>query len=263
MKLYILVLIAVVQKSYQKPATAVACNGAICCNPFRRVCGTDLHLYQNECALKRQALLLEHEDLRVLKYDTCLQPSSGGLVPVYPSGTVLDQEESEPVPEASVFETTLRWEAAPATLLVCDTYSPVCGTDDVTYANQCVLDSVARETGNQELRVAEFGPCEVTTEGTVTEGTTEATTSGQEETVTVTEVKVPRFVSTCVGSECCVSHENDVVCGTDGKQYPSECVLKAFAEVFENEDLQVRNHGPCPSSSLPDSQTYRFQPTFL
>ena len=49
---------------------------------------------------------------------------------------------------------------------------------------------------------------------------------------------------TCLCEAVCQS-ENRTVCGSDGKNYPNECALKA-AQCIENKHINVVNKGECP-----------------
>lgn len=89
-----------------------------------------------------------------------------------------------------------------------DHYDPVCGSDQVTYDNDCRLRSVA--CTNRQLKKVHDGPCVIKTQ--------------------------------CL--ELCLA-TFDPVCGTDGKTYINSCYLEAETCKNPHLNLRVDFNGQC------------------
>ncbi|XP_014252762.1 thrombin inhibitor rhodniin-like [Cimex lectularius] len=102
------------------------------------------------------------------------------------------------------------FESYPGEVCICSLgYSPVCGSDEQTYANLCVLKCHQRT--NNSLKMVKVGPCE----------------------------------NGLAGPEhhCLCMDENMPVCGTDGITYQNKCSLQCTK--MTNGDLEMHYRGPC------------------
>ncbi|EDO38471.1 predicted protein, partial [Nematostella vectensis] len=152
------------------------CCPKVCTLDYTPVCGSDNKTYANLCNLEVEACKPENTDKLQLLHD-------GPCPPVCEC------------PKACTRE-----------------YKPACGTDGNTYPNRCVLAIQSCETG-EKLQLAHDGPC-----------------------------PPPRH--NC--PKAC-TREYRPVCGTDGKTYPNPCILEMKACKPENMDkLQWAHDGPCP-----------------
>ncbi|XP_016077400.1 PREDICTED: agrin-like, partial [Miniopterus natalensis] len=102
-------------------------------------------------------------------------------------------------------------------------YSPVCGSDGVTYGSTCELEATACVLG-KEIRVAHRGPCD---------------RCGQCRFGALCESETGR----CVCPSECVALAQPV-CGSDGNTYASECELHVHA-CTRQISLHVASAGPC------------------
>lgn len=87
-------------------------------------------------------------------------------------------------------------------------YNPICGSDNITYGNQCLFDCGKRR--NYDLSIKFHGDCE------------------DEATV-----------------EWLCTQEHAPVCGSDDKTYENECYLNC--EKLKNSELIVKYIGECAS----------------
>lgn len=111
------------------------------------------------------------------------------------------------------------------------TYHPVCGSDAVTYSNECFFQCAQSE--HPELTIFSQGECPVSIDDPTFFGD-EVQSSLQDES--------PR---------CVCSMDYKPVCGTDMKTYGNICIFNC--ERQQNPALGVAAHGECPKPELVDA----------
>ncbi|KAJ6668084.1 hypothetical protein lerEdw1_016406 [Lerista edwardsae] len=95
-----------------------------------------------------------------------------------------------------------------------DDYNPVCGTDNETYPNKCMLCAARRETG-KDIGIKYNGECKIKDACS----------------------RFPNPMTFC-------SKKYDPVCGTDGTTYVNLCLL-CVARQVTGEDIDVKHKGEC------------------
>ncbi|XP_026732130.1 agrin-like [Trichoplusia ni] len=196
---------------------AVCGCGADCEPVVRPVCGTDGHTYDSRCHLDR-ASCLDNRDLRVAYTGPC-----GVENPC--------ARASCPWGGACV----ARGGAAQCACPVCDaTLTPVCASDHNTYGSECKMRMHACQEGvaDGKLKVLYNGTCQ-TCSDIMCKGGGDC----------VVDADTGRPTCRC-NHNCTEAQESDVVCGSDGQTYPSQCELDSTA-CREQSDLRLAYKGDC------------------
>nr|XP_037866862.1 agrin isoform X2 [Bombyx mori] len=196
---------------------AVCGCGVECEAIVRPVCGTDGRTYDSHCHLERAACL-DNRDIRVAYAGPCglENPCARASCP-WGGGCVA------------------RHGAAQCACPVCDaTLAPVCATDHNTYGSECKMRMHACQEGIKEgeLRVLYNGSCQTCADVTCQGG-------GD----CVVDIETGRPTCQC-NHNCTEAQESDVVCGSDGQTYPSQCELDSTA-CREQSDLRFAYKGDC------------------
>ncbi|CAH1773592.1 unnamed protein product [Owenia fusiformis] len=177
---------------------------------MRPVCGSDLNTYDSECDLKRQSCITKRPirlkfigpcgDEGPCRHHTC----NHNAICVVSKGKATCQCPSCP-----------------------RDFRPVCGSDGVTYANECRLKSAVCEN-KKKITVRHRGRCNECKDVKCDYyGICETNSKGH----------------TCVCPQSCVSVDA-AVCGTDGKTYLNECELKV-ASCKMKQLIKVSSKGSC------------------
>ncbi|KAJ8736298.1 hypothetical protein PYW08_006954 [Mythimna loreyi] len=188
------------------------------CEPaVRPVCGSDGRTYDSRCHLDR-ASCLDNRDVRVAYTGPC-----GVENPC--------ARASCPWGGACV----ARGGAAQCACPVCDAaLAPACASDRNTYGSECKMRMHACQEGlpDGHLRVLYNGTCQTCSDITCKGG-------GD----CVVDGDTGRPICRC-NHNCTEAQESDVVCGTDGQTYPSQCELDSTA-CREQTDLRLAYKGDC------------------
>uniref|UniRef100_A0A8C4Q720 Agrin n=1 Tax=Eptatretus burgeri TaxID=7764 RepID=A0A8C4Q720_EPTBU len=181
------------------------------------VCGDDGHTYASECALVRTA---EARGVPIARLhagactfqDECRSDCAFNSECMVRNG----------VPRCSCER------------LVCDgIYTPVCGTDRITYNNGCARRR-AECLQRRVISVASKGPCDLSVPGPC-----RGVSCGLGAMCTV-----QNGAATCECLHVCSTVPFEAVCGTNGRTYGSLCHLRAAACVMRM-DIRVAHRGEC------------------
>ncbi|XP_049877117.1 agrin-like [Pectinophora gossypiella] len=220
--------------SAQHPCEAVKCGVrercaldargvAVCgCGPeceavVRPVCGTDGRTYDSPCALDRTSCL-DNRDVRVAYIGPCGDENPCARATCPWGGACIS-----------------RGGAAQCACPVCDaTLAPVCASDHNTYGSECKMRMHACQEGIKEgeLKVLYNGTCQ-TCADIVCQGGGDCSV----------DPDTGRPVCLC-NHNCTEAQETDVVCGSDGQTYPSQCELDSTACRAQSE-LRTAYRGDC------------------
>lgn len=163
----------------------------ICTLELFPVCGNDDQTYSNECMLK--CAQRKQTNLRLKNLGEC--------------GKEIQ------IPN-EVVQLSITTEGQCACPLI---YMPVCGTDDNSYSNECILNCAKK----RNLNVKHLGKCESI------------------DTLQVKEVQQLPIVE----QQCICPLILNIVCGSDGKSYDNKCLLHCVQKT--RSDLTVKHYGKC------------------
>ncbi|KAK8723647.1 hypothetical protein OTU49_011477 [Cherax quadricarinatus] len=198
------------------PTTASSCPEQ-CVRVYTPVCGSDGLTYNNPC---------------LLEIANCKNKEAGGSGVVLvsegacgdPSGlVVVDRvaaEDDHPVVSAVGDSSPVSPPRSSCKEQCTKIYTPVCGSDGVTYNNLCILgaaDCRNRETGGTGVSVAYEGLCE------------RPPLPGPEPSQHVSEVPSVPLVDAPVTASSCPEHCTRIyspLCGSDGLTYNNPCLLE-------------------------------------
>ncbi|XP_072027454.1 serine protease inhibitor dipetalogastin-like isoform X2 [Amphiura filiformis] len=155
------------------------------------VCGSDGKTYKTKCHLHMEACIADLPSLTVEYVGECVESAGQGTDCDFCPGTM---------------------------------YSPVCGTDGISYYNECELRKYACYINDPMLQVIHEGVCR--------------------------DVPPPPPENPDCPNRCPLLI--DPVCGTNGKTYKSLCLLKSAACELHDPTLTVAYIGECLVPTTPD-----------
>ncbi|XP_041425259.1 agrin isoform X3 [Xenopus laevis] len=197
-----------------------------CVPSAQPVCGTDGNTYESECELHVRACT-QQINLQVAAQGDC--KTCGNTLCIFGAKCVNSQ-------------------------CVCPTcerqpYLPVCGSNGVSYANQCELKAASCKQ-MKRIEVSRAGSCEDEC-GSGTDG------SGSGEDSECEQDRCRRYGGSwdedaeddrCVCDFTCHAVLRNLVCGSDGITYSNECELKK-TRCERRQDLYVAGQGPCRAAT--------------
>ncbi|KAG8193219.1 hypothetical protein JTE90_005566 [Oedothorax gibbosus] len=185
------------------------CECPTCAEEFDPVCGTDGISYTNPCKLKREACE-QKTDIIIAQEGLC---------------NICDAQQCAFYAVCEGFSNGQTKCVCPEVCIKVD--APVCGSDGVSYPNECELRVEACKK-QKYIAVATKGPCDLC------------------------EHVHCKYGARCESGRCVCptdcAHTFESVCATDGKTYLSECEMKRIG-CHKSRDLQVQFYGNCGEAS--------------
>ncbi|KAK1932405.1 Ovoinhibitor [Phytophthora citrophthora] len=187
----------------------------VCIEIYDPVCGTDGVTYANSCFL----------GIANCKNSSITQASDGVCIASEGSN-----QTSNPSQEGSVGgESSSPSSASSACPSICNTlYAPVCGSDGVTYGNDCELEVASCESPEKHIIKVSDGACGAAS------STTQALSPPEETTI----------------CPFMCSDQHLPVCGSDGVTYTNDCYL-LLADCENPESITKVHDGECEVIACP------------
>uniref|UniRef100_A0A8C5SXB1 Agrin n=1 Tax=Laticauda laticaudata TaxID=8630 RepID=A0A8C5SXB1_LATLA len=191
-----------------------------CVASSQLVCGTDGNTYGSECELHVQSCI-QQVSIEVAAQGSC---TCGAIVCSFGAKCVDGQCLCPPCEQQPL--------------------SRVCGSNGVTYSNECELRLVACQQ-KEELEVEKRGPCE--------DECGSGDGSGSGDAIECERDNCRKYGGSwdedmeddrCVCDYTCGTVPQNLVCGSDGVAYANECELKK-SRCEKHQDIYVASQGPC------------------
>lgn len=169
-------------------------SDCFCTREYTPVCASDGVTYSNTCNFECAAA--KNKNLRIVFEGSC--------------------DEAENIVEA------VREVSIPDDCICPFSYIPVCGTNFVTYSNECELNCAAESPEGKRinLKVQFEGECDAEEEPPTHEA------EAEDEDL-----------------DCFCTREFNPICGTDSRTYSNECNFKCAQE--KKKSLRIKFFGPC------------------
>jgi coxsackievirus/adenovirus receptor len=198
-----------------------------CLRNLKPVCGSDGETYSNECVMRttackqRKAIVKVYDGECRYKKLNCVFPCTMILKPV--CGNDGESYSNECMMRGAACQQGKAITAVhdgnckkgnqdARCLIPCNRmYAPVCGSDGKMYSNECAMRVASCETGEALVQVSRG---------------------------------VVRPDTKCSDCKIFCTREYNPVCGSDGKTYPTACVMKSFA-CQQRKAITTLYHGKC------------------
>lgn len=203
-------------------ASASECPDA-CTQEYNPVCGSNGKTYSNKCMLTIAQCDNPDANITLASEGECGVASASSSTTSSASSSSLNGKASSSTGNGSVT-------SCPS---VCtEDYAPVCGSNGVTYSNQCMLKIAQCKSTTVSITLASSGAC--SSSGSTTSTSASSSTSASK-TTTSCKQACPRIYSP--------------VCGSDGHTYANQCSLDVASCKNPDKKLTTSATGTCTSDT--------------
>merc|ERR1712025_50717 len=194
-----------------------------CNRMLRPVCGSDNHTYSNRCLLKVASCQEPSTNLFLKHEGVCEDPINDENH---------DNHENAPDNVTLNSEIKLKKNGIDCPSFCHRMFRPVCGSNNVTYSNECFLKRTACQNPAENILLKSIGACE--------------SMDLQTDNIEFSKSRLSiRMISKNQGTECpkFCNRIRSPVCGSDNKTYTNACVLKRRSCSRPSLNLIIRASG--------------------